>query len=59
MKSMEISERIQKELPEVYIPFKNIANADPQDAYRMFKKVAEQTKKPWNCKTMEEFYAAG
>ena len=54
----ELTKRIQNEIPGVYVHFKNIANADPKDAYQLFKKVAEkETEKAWDCKVMKDFYS--
>ena len=54
----ELGERIQKEIPSVYVHFENIANAAPKDAYKLFKNIAEkETNKAWDCKVMQDFYS--
>jgi hypothetical protein len=58
MVGAEIGERVQKEIPAVYIHFENIANADPQKAYQLFKNVVEkETQKSWDCQIMKNFYS--
>ena len=58
MIGIQLSERIQKDLPGVYVHFENIMNADPKDAYRLFKEIAEkETHKDWDCDVMKNFYS--
>ena len=58
MVGAELGERVQKEIPNVYVHFENIANADPQKAYQLFKNIAEkETNKAWDCKIMQDFYS--
>ena len=58
MVGMQVSERVEKELPNVYVHYKNIVSADPKDAYSLFKKIAEkETNQPWDCKVMQDFYS--
>lgn len=58
MAVMEITRRVQKEIPDVYVNYTHIAYADPDKAYQLYKSIAEkETKKPWDCKIMQDFYS--
>ncbi|MGD8569794.1 MAG: hypothetical protein PVJ39_17035 [Gammaproteobacteria bacterium] len=58
MQAVEITERAEKEVPNIAVHVENIANVNAKDADPLFKKIAEkQTKKSWDCKAMKEFYS--
>jgi hypothetical protein len=59
MIGMELNQRTKEEIPEVHVHFKNISNADPKIAYKMFKEIAEkETGRNWECKEMQNFYSS-
>jgi len=58
IREMELSERIQNEIPNVYEHYRNILMSGPNDSYLLFKKVAEiETKADWDCKVMKAYFA--
>ena len=57
MQAYEIATRAKKEVPDILGDIQQISMANPEDAYPLFKKVAENaTKKPWECKVMKDYY---
>ena len=54
----KLTKRIEKELPNIYIHYKNIAIMPRNDKYIYYKKLAEETtNKPWNCTVMKEYFS--
>ena len=58
IKLKHLAERIEKEIPKVYVHFTNIALVDRIEKYQTYKQIAEsETKKAWNCEVMEKYFA--
>ena len=58
MTGVKISERVENEIPRIFVHFDNISRADANEAYGFFKHIAEkQTNNPWDCPAMEKYYS--
>jgi len=56
-KEMQITERVQLELPDFYKDnFVHIAVADADQRYQFIKKLAGETKSDWSCETIKNYY---
>jgi len=58
MQSYEISNRINIEVPSLLDLRRNIANADPSEAYNLYKQSAKFAGiKNWQCPAIKSFYS--
>ena len=53
-----LTERIRKEIPDIYVLYQNAALVDQKDKYQFYKEAAKKaTNRPWECAVMKSYYS--